>query len=161
MGYSDNHEEGIEIVKKVINTANDVISHFDKKNYDHFGISVIDDDSPNRFLQIDSEKFGRISHTFGSYSQGLTITKNDLDRENSISRNLLFLEGLLTGGFSVKLDTTALSLIDAIDLLSTSVDFIPYFDIIDKRVVCGVCSSRVLDNNICSVCKSNNPLSLT
>jgi ribonucleoside-triphosphate reductase (formate) len=161
LGYSDNHGEGIEIVKKVIKTANDVISHFDKKNYDHFGISIIDDDSPNRFLLLDSEKFGRMSHTFGSYSQGLTITKNDLDKDNSMSRKLLFLEGMLTGGFSVKLDTTALSLIDAIDFLSKSVDFIPYFDIIDKQVVCGVCSSRVLDNNICSVCKSNNPLTLT
>jgi ribonucleoside-triphosphate reductase len=156
LGYSDNHGEGIEIVKKVIKTANDVISHFDKKNYDHFGISIIDDNSPNRFLLLDSEKFGRISHTFGSYSQGLTITKNDLDKDNSMSRKLLFLEGMLTGGFSVKLDTTALSLIDAIDFLSKSVDFIPYFDIIDKQVVCGVYSSRVLDNNICSVCKSNN-----
>lgn len=161
LGYSDNHKEGIEIVKKVIKTANDVISHFDKKNYDHFGISIIDDNSPSRFLQLDSEKFGRVSHAFGSYSQGLTITKNDLDEENFISRNLLFLEGLLTGGFSVKLDTTALSLVDAIDLLSKSADFIPYFDIIDKRAVCGVCSCRVLDNNICSVCKSNNPLTVT
>ncbi len=160
LGYSDNRGEGIEIVRKVINTANDVVSHFDKKNYDHFGISIINDNSSNRFLQLDSEKFGRISHTFGSYSQGLIITKNDLDKENSVSRNLLFLDGLLTGGFSVKLDTTALSLIDTVDLLSKSIDFISYFDIVDKQAVCSICSSRVLNNNICSVCKHNNLLNL-
>jgi ribonucleoside-triphosphate reductase len=159
--YSNNTEEGIEIVGKVIKTANDVVSHFDKKNHDHFGISIINDDSPNRFLHLDSEKFGRMAHTFGSYSQGLVISKNDLYVENSMSRNLLFLDGLLTGGFSVKLDTTALSLIDTIDLLSKSFDFIPYFDIIDKQVVCNVCGSRVLNNNICTICKSNNLLTLT
>ncbi len=160
LGYSDNRGEGIEIVRKVINTANDVVSHFDKKNYDHFGISIINDNSSNRFLQLDSEKFGRISHTFGSYSQGLIVTKNDLDKENSVSRNLLFLEGLLTGGFSVKLDTTALSLIDTVDLLSKSIGFISYFDIVDRQAVCSFCSSRVLNNNICSVCKHNNLLNL-
>ncbi len=161
LGYSDNPEEGIDIVKKVTKTANDVVSHFEKKNYDHFGISIINDTSSSRFLQLDSEKFGRISHSFGSYSQGLLITKNDLDSENSMSRNLLFLAGLLTGGFSVKLDTTALSLVDTVNLLSKSVDFIPYFDIIDKQAVCSICSSRLLNNNICGICKSNNLLTLT
>jgi ribonucleoside-triphosphate reductase len=161
LGYSNSPEEGLETIKKVIKTANDVVSHFDKRNYDHFGISVINDNSPNRFLQLDSEKFGRMSHTLGSYSQGLVITRTDLDEENSVSRNLLLLGGLLTGGFSVKLDTTTLSLINTVDLLSKSVDFIPYFDIIDKQAICNICSSRVLNNNICSICQSNNLLTLT
>jgi ribonucleoside-triphosphate reductase len=161
LGYSNNTEDGVGIIRKVINTANDVVFHFDKKNQDHFGISIINDNSPNRFLQLDSGKFGGIAHTFGSYSQGLVISKNDVYGENSISRNLLFLDDLLTGGFSVKLDTTALSLIDTIDLVSKSIDFIPYFDIIDKQVICNVCSSRVLNNNICTICKSSNLITLT
>ena len=57
---------------------------------------------------MDSEKFGKLSHTFDSYSQGVIITQTGFDRENSLARNLLVLDDLLTGGFSVKLDTTSI-----------------------------------------------------
>ncbi|MBA3750186.1 MAG: helix-turn-helix domain-containing protein [Nitrosopumilus sp.] len=161
LGYSNNSEEGIEIVKKVIKTSNDVISHYDKKNYEHFGISIINDNSSSRFVQLDSEKFGKISHTFDSYSQGLVITKKDLDEENFLVRNLLVLEDLLTGGFAVKLDTTSLSLTNTVEFLSKSIDLIPYFEIADKQIICNICGSRVSNSDICSICKSNNLLTLT
>ena len=161
LGYAGKNEEGIEIIQKVIKTANDVVFQFDKKDYEHFGVSVINDNSSNRFVQLDSEKFGKLSHTFGSYSQGLVITKKDLGEENSLSRNLLFLDNLLTGGFSVKLDTTTLHLTDTVDFLSKSIDLIPYFDIVNKQVICNVCGSRVSTSGLCSICKSNNLLTLT
>ena len=64
LGYSNDHEKGIEIIKNVIKTANDVVSNFDKKNYDHFGISIVNDNSSSRFVQLDSERFGKLFHTF-------------------------------------------------------------------------------------------------
>jgi ribonucleoside-triphosphate reductase (formate) len=160
LGYIDNNEKGIEIVQKVIKTANDIVFNFDKKNYEHFGISIINDNSSKRFAQLDSKKFGKLSHTFGSYSQGLIITKKDLE-ENSLPRNLLLLDDLLTGGFSVKLDTTNLRLDDTVDFISKSTDLIPHFDIIDRQIICSVCGSRVVNNDMCSVCNSNNLITLT
>jgi ribonucleoside-triphosphate reductase len=161
LGYFNDSEKGIEIIKNVIKTANDVVSNFDKKNYDHFGISIVNDNSASRFVQLDSERFGKLFHTFGSYSQGLVITKKDLDEVNSITRNLLLLDDLLTGGFSVKIDTTAISLTDTVEFLAKSIGLIPCFEIVDKHVVCNVCGSRVSNNNICYICKSNNLLTLT
>jgi ribonucleoside-triphosphate reductase len=161
LGYSNDREKGIEIIQNVIKTANDVVSNFDKKNYDHFGISIINDSSSSRFVQLDSERFGKLFHTFGSYSQGLMITQKDLDDANSISRNLLMLDDLLTGGFSVKIDTTALSLSDTVEFLDKSVGLIPCFEIVDKKVICNACGSRVSNNNMCYICKSDNLLTLT
>ena len=46
---------------------------------------------------------------------------------NSLARNLLVLDDLLTGGFSVKLDTTSLSLDDSVEFLYKSIDLIPIF----------------------------------
>jgi hypothetical protein len=160
LGYVDNNEEGIEIVQKVIKTANDIVFNFDKKNYEHFGISIINDNSSKRFVQLDSKKFGKLSHTFGSYSQGLVITKKDLE-ENSLARNLLLLEDLLTGGFSVKLDTTNLHLNDTVDFMSKSVNLIPYFEVVNRQIICSVCGSRVVTNDVCSICNSNNLITLT
>jgi ribonucleoside-triphosphate reductase len=161
LGYSNDHEKGIEIIKNVVKTANDVVSNFDKKNYDHFGISIVNDNSSTRFVQLDSERFGKLFHTFGSYSQGLVITQKDLDEVNSITRNLLLLDDLLTGGFSVKIDTTAISLTNTVEFLAKSTGLVPCFEIVDKHVVCNVCGSRFSNNNICYICKSNNLLTLT
>ena len=161
LGYVNNNKEGIEIIQKVIKTANDVVFNFDKRNYEYFGISIVNDDSSKRFVQLDSKKFGKLSHTFGSYSQGLVIVKKDLEEENSLSRNLLLLDDLLTGGFSVKLDTTNLHLNDTVDFISKSVDLIPYFDIVNRQIICNVCGSRVVTNDVCSMCNSNNLITLT
>lgn len=161
LGYSNDPEKGIEIIKNVIKTANDVVSNFNKKSYDHFGISIINDNSSSRFVQLDSERFGKLFHTFGSYSQGLVITQKDLDDANSMARKLLLLDDLLTGGFSVKIDTTAISLTNTVEFLDKSTGLIPCFEIVDKQVICNVCGSRVSNNNVCYICKSNNLLTLT
>jgi ribonucleoside-triphosphate reductase len=161
LGYANKIEEGTEILQKAIKTANDVISHLDKKNYEYFGISIINDASSKRFARLDSEKFGKLSHTFDSYSQGVIITKQDLNRENSLAQNLLVLDDLLTGGFSVKLDTTSLKLDDLVDCLSRSIDFIPYFDLFNKQVICNICGTRILANGTCVMCRSNNILTFT
>lgn len=161
LGYSNDHEKGIEIIKNVIKTANDVVSNFNKKSYDHFGISIINDNSSSRFVHLDSERFGKLFHTFGSYSQGLVITKKDLDDANSMARKLLLLDDLLTGGFSVKIDTTAISLTSTVEFLDKSTGLIPCFEIVDKQVICNVCGSRVSNNNVCYICKSNTLLTLT
>jgi hypothetical protein len=71
------------------------------------------------------------------------------------------LDDLLTGGFSVKIDTTALSLSDTVEFLDKSVGLIPCFEIVDKKVICNVCGSRVSNNNMCYICKSDNLLTLT
>jgi ribonucleoside-triphosphate reductase (formate) len=161
LGYSNDPEKGIEIIKNVIKTANDVVSNFNKKSYDHFGISIINDNSSSRFVQLDSERFGKLFHTFGSYSQGLVITQKDLDDANSMARKLLLLDDLLTGGFSVKIDTTAISLTNTVEFLDKSTGLIPCFEIVDKQVICNVCGSRVSNDNVCYICKSNNLLTLT
>jgi ribonucleoside-triphosphate reductase len=164
LGYDNKIEEGIEIVKKSIKTANDVISHADKKNYEYFGISIINDASSKRFARLDSEKFGKLSHTFDSYSQGVVITRHELNQENSIARNLLLLDDLLAGGLSVKLDTASFNFDsddDLVNYLSRSIDYIPYFDLFNKQVICNICGTRILANGTCVICRSNNLLTLT
>jgi ribonucleoside-triphosphate reductase len=102
-----------------------------------------------------------MSHVFGSYSQGVIITKKDLQAENALNRDLILLDDILTGGFSVKLDTTSLDLEDSVDLLSRSVDLVSYFNVLDRQVICNVCGSRILNNGTCTICRSNNELTLS
>lgn len=153
-------ETGLEIVDKVVKTANDVVSNLDKRNYEYFGISIINDSSSARFAKLDAEKFGKLSHSFGSYSQGVIITKKDMEDKNSLGRNLLLLDNVLTGGLLIKLDVTSLDLDDSINLLSQSIDSIPFFNIFNRQVMCNICGSKILDNGICPICRSNNELTL-
>lgn len=157
----NNKENGLEIVQKVIKTANDVVTNFDKRNSEYFGISIINDSSSKRFAKLDAEKFGKLSYTFGSYSQGIIINKKDIEDQNSLGRHLLLLYDALTGGFSIKLDTTFLDLNDSINLLSKSMDLFPYFNILNREVICNICGSRILNKGTCTVCRSNNQLTLT
>ncbi|MGN6346943.1 MAG: hypothetical protein ACTHME_04500, partial [Candidatus Nitrosocosmicus sp.] len=151
---------GLEIVDKVVKTANDVVSNLDKRNYEYFGISIINDSSSTRFAKLDAEKFGKLSHRFGSYSQGVIITKKDMEDKNSLGRNLLLLDDVLTGGLSIKLDVTSLDLDDSINLLSQSIDSIPFFNIFNRQAMCNTCGSKILDNGTCPICRSNNELTL-
>lgn len=154
LGYP--RDLGFDIVKKVIKTANGVLSDFGEKSTDKFGVSIINDFSSTRFVDLDSEKFGKLTHDFKSYSQGLTITKNVLDEENSLSKDLMELDGLLTGGLYVRLDTTNISHTEMVDLLSRSIPIIPYFDIFNKQSVCAICGSRIINSDICIVCGSRH-----
>ncbi len=159
LGYNNN-DEYIEIIKKVINTANEVVADFGNKKHDNFGISVINDGSAERFFSLDSEKFGKFSRDFSSYSQGLTITPDDTYKENFIVRYLNTLDNLLTGGFYVKLDTTESANYDIVDLLSKSIDMIPYFEVFSKHSVCNICGSKFMGGLSCPICKSNNLINL-
>lgn len=149
--YSDS--EGLNIIKKVIKTSNDVISDFAENKMERFGISIINDNSSSRFVNLDSEKFGKLTHELKTYSQGLVLTENDLEND-SLSKKLVELDNLLTGGFYIGLDTTGLSSSDIVGLLSKSCDTIPYFEILNTLYVCFVCGSKVLNNNVCSKCGS-------
>jgi len=158
LGYTDKNED-FEIIQKVLKTANDVISQFDKTNH-NFGISIINDNSFKRFMELDSKRFGKISHTIGSYSQGLVVTPRDLN-ENLLITNLSLIDDLLTGGFSVKLDVSNLNINDSIDFLSKSLDLIPYFEIVDKQLVCTICGSKMTSKDFCYRCNYANLITLT
>jgi len=154
LGFSK--EMGFDIVKKVVKTANDVLHDFGQNNTDKFGVSIINDSSSTRFVNLDSEKFGKLTHDFGSYSQGLVITKKMLDDEESLSKNLIELDNLMTGGLHVKLFTSDVSPQEMVELLQKSIHVIPYFDIFEENRMCSICGTRVASSDVCSICGSRN-----
>lgn len=154
LGFSK--DMGFDIVKKVVKTANDVLLDFEQDNTDKFGVSIINDSSSTRFVDLDSEKFGKLTHDFKSYSQGLVITKKMLDDEDSLSKNIIELDNLMTGGLYVKLLTSDVSSQEMVELLHKSIHVIPYFDIFEDNRICSICGTRVVSSDVCSVCGSRN-----
>ena len=154
LGFSK--DMGFDIVKKVVKTANDVLLDFGQDNTDKFGVSIINDSSSTRFVDLDSEKFGKLTHDFKSYSQGLVITKKMLDDEGSLSKNIIELDNLMTGGLYVKLLTSDVSSQEMVELLHKSIHVIPYFDIFEDNRICSICGTRVVSSDVCSVCGSRN-----
>jgi ribonucleoside-triphosphate reductase len=154
LGFSK--DEGFDIVKKVVKTANDVLLDFGQHNTDKFGVSIINDSSSTRFVDLDSEKFGKLTHDFRSYSQGLVITKKMLDDEDSLSKNLFELDNLMAGGLYVKLLTSDVSPQEMVTLLQKSIHVIPYFDIFEENRICSICGTRVTRSDVCSTCGSRN-----
>ncbi len=154
LGFSK--DMGFDIVKKVVKTANDVLLDFGQHNTDKFGVSIINDSSSTRFVDLDSEKFGKLTHDFKSYSQGLVITKKMLDDEDSLSKNIIELDNLMTGGLYVKLLTSDVSPQEMVELLQKSIHVIPYFDIFEEFRICSICGTRVVSSDVCSVCGSRN-----
>ena len=154
LGFSK--DMGFDIVKKVVKTANDVLLDFGQHNTDKFGVSIINDSSSTRFVDLDSEKFGKLTHDFRSYSQGLVITKKMLDDEDSLSKNLFELDNLMAGGLYVKLLTSDVSPQEMVTLLQKSIHVIPYFDIFEENRICSICGTRVARSDVCSTCGSRN-----
>ena len=154
LGFSK--DTGFDIVKKVVKTANDVLLDFGQDNTDKFGVSIINDSSSTRFVDLDSEKFGKLTHDFKSYSQGLIITKKMLDNEDSLSKNIIELDNLMTGGLYVKLLTSDVSSQEMVELLHKYIHVIPYFDIFEENRICSICGTRVVSSDVCSVCGSRN-----
>ena len=154
LGFSK--DVGFDIVKKVVKTANDVLIDFGQHNTDKFGVSIINDSSSTRFVNLDSEKFGKLTHDFRSYSQGLVITKKMLDDEDSLSRNLIELDNLMAGGLYVKLLTSDVPTQEMVELIQKSANFIPYFDIFEENRICSICGTRVASSDVCSICGSRN-----
>ena len=154
LGHS--REDGFEIVKKVIKTANDVLLSFSQTNTEKFGVSMINDGSSTRFVVLDSDKFGKLTHDFQSYSQGVVITRGLLENDDSISENLMQLDSLVSGGLYIRLDITGSSEQELIDILKIAIPTIPYFVIFEKHFVCSICGRRNIQNNICLSCGSSN-----
>lgn len=154
LGFSK--DMGFDIVKKVVKTANDVLLDFGQDNTDKFGVSLINDSSSTRFVDLDSEKFGKLTHDFKSYSQGLVITKKMLDKEDSLSKNIIELDNLMTGGLYIKLLTGDVSPQEMVELLHKAIHVIPCFDIFEENRICSICGTRVVSSDVCSVCGSRN-----
>ncbi len=154
LGYS--RESGFETVKKVIKTANDVLLSFPQTNTEKFGVSMINDGGSTRFVDLDSDKFGKLTHDFQSYSQGVVVTKGMLENDNSISENLVQLEKLMSGGLYIRLDTSNTSHQELVNALSSAISVIPYFDIYEKHLLCLLCGKKDIKNNICLNCGSSN-----
>ncbi len=154
LGYS--REDGFDIVKKVLKTANDVLLGFSQSNTEKFGVSMINDGSSTRFVVLDSDKFGKLTHDFQSYSQGVVVTRGMLENDNSISENLMQLDSLVSGGLYVRLDITGNSEQELIDILKIAIPAVPYFVIFEKHYICSICGRRDIKNNTCLYCGSNN-----
>ena len=154
LGYS--REDGFDIVKKVIKTANDVLLGFSQTNTEKFGVSMINDGSSTRFVVLDSDKFGKLTHDFQSYSQGVVITRGLLENDSSISENLMQLDRLVSGGLYIRLDITGTSEQELIDTLKIAIPAIPYFVLYEKHFICSICGRRDIKNNICLSCGSSN-----
>jgi len=154
LGYS--REDGFDTVKKVIKTANDVLLGFSQPNTEKFGVSMVNDGSSSRFVVLDSDKFGKLTHDFQSYSQGVVITRGMLENENSISENLIQLDRLVSGGLYIRLDVTGASEQELIDTLNIAIPAFPYFDIFEKQFICSTCGKRNIKSSICLSCGSSN-----
>lgn len=154
LGYSI--EDGFDIVKKVLKTANDVLLGFSQTNTEKFGVSMINDGSSTRFVILDADKFGKLTHDFQSYSQGVVVTRGILENDNSISENLMQLDSLMSGGLHIKLDITGASEQELIDILKIAIPAVPYFVIFEKQYMCAICGRRDIENNTCLSCGSNS-----
>lgn len=155
LGYSSS--DGFDVITKAIKSANDIMTDLNNTTSDRFGISSIPDHSSKRFVLLDSEKFGKLSYDFNSYSQGLILKKTDfMDIDSSIATKFVEFDNLMTGGFYTGLDISHLSEDDSEDLLHDAIDILPYFNLINTQILCKVCNSKIINSSRCFVCNSNN-----
>src|SRR5918911_4027087 len=117
MGYSSSENNGAEIFQKVLKTAADVVAEQGKRlGEDHVGIAMLFDDSAQRFVELDSDKYGKTSllsnqqNDKPAYSQGLTLNAKDLFSSEETAVHMVneckSLDNLLNGGLSVTLDVS-------------------------------------------------------
>jgi ribonucleoside-triphosphate reductase (formate) len=167
LGY-DPDNGGVAVLQKVLKTAVDVTTEQGKHiGEDSVGIAMIYDDSAERFANLDSDKYGKISlispiqNNKRAYSQGLTLNGKDLllsdDKGASIINACISINNLLNGGLSVILDVSDLSssnteIKTAIELASQLQFFRPNL----KLLVCNGCGTRTKTQFIekCEFCKS-------
>jgi len=167
LGYDPNNG-GVAVLQKVLKTAVDVTTEQGKHiGEDSVGIAMIYDDSAERFANLDSDKYGKISlispiqNNKRAYSQGLTLNGKDLllsdDKGASIINACISINNLLNGGLSVILDVSDLSssnteIKTAIELASQLQFFRPNL----KLLVCNGCGTRTKTQFIekCEFCKS-------
>ncbi|MGZ5499876.1 MAG: anaerobic ribonucleoside-triphosphate reductase, partial [Nitrososphaeraceae archaeon] len=136
LGYTPENN-GDNVIKKVIQTAVDIINENTQENQKNaeIRITMLKDESAFRFKDLDIEKYGK-SLTINNdkniiYSQGLIIdgekiVSNSLDLD-PIIEYYSSIEDLLQGGVSIDLDITNVSNIDDIKKVIKSSTTLPFF----------------------------------
>jgi DNA-binding transcriptional ArsR family regulator len=167
MGYSSENN-GAEIFQKVLKTAADVVAEQGKRlGEDHAGIAMMFDDSAQRFVELDSDKYGKTSllsnqqNDKPAYSQGLTLNAKDLLSSEETAVHMVneckSLDNLLNGGISVTLDVSDLnsSIVDIKNAIKCVSD-LNFFHPRIRLLICGACGkkSKAQFTEICEFCKS-------
>jgi len=167
MGYSSENN-GAEIFQKVLKTAADVVAEQGKRlGEDHVGIAMMFDDSAQRFVELDSDKYGKTSllsnqqNDKPAYSQGLTLNAKDLLSSEETAVHMVneckSLDNLLNGGISVTLDVSDLnsSIVDIKNAIKCVSD-LNFFHPRIRLLICGACGkkSKAQFTEICEFCKS-------
>jgi ribonucleoside-triphosphate reductase (formate) len=167
MGYSSENN-GAEIFQKVLKTAADVVAEQGRRlGEDHAGIAMMFDDSAQRFVELDSDKYGKTSllsnqqNDKPAYSQGLTLNAKDLLSSEETAVHMVneckSLDNLLNGGISVTLDVSDLnsSIVDIKNAIKCVSD-LNFFHPRIRLLICGACGkkSKAQFTEICEFCKS-------
>lgn len=165
LGYTP-EKNGDNVIKKVIQTAIDIINEKNKENQENaeIRITMLKDDSAFRFKDLDIEKYGK-SLTINNgenliYSQGLIIDGEKII-SNSIDLDPIIeyyssLEGLLKGGVSIDLDITNMHDIGDVKKVLKSFANLPFFYLAQNLSICNICGERffISDLKICEKCES-------
>jgi ribonucleoside-triphosphate reductase (formate) len=167
MGYTSENN-GAEIFQKVLKTAADVVTEQGKRlGEDHVGIAMIFDDSAGRFVELDSDRYGKTpllsnqQNDKPAYSQGLTLNGKNLLSSEETAVNLIneckSLDKLLNGGLSVTLDlsdfgSSTIEITNAIKAVSDLNFFRPSL----KLLICSTCGKKAKTQftEVCEFCKS-------
>jgi ribonucleoside-triphosphate reductase (formate) len=165
LGYTT-EKNGDNVIKKVIQTAIDIINEKNKENQENaeIRITMLKDDSAFRFKDLDIEKYGK-SLTINNgenliYSQGLIIdgekiisNSTDLD---PLIEYYTSLEGLLKGGVSIDLDISNIQDIGNVKKVLKSFAKLPFFYLAQNFSICNICGERffISDLKICEKCES-------
>ena len=165
LGYHP-EDNGHNVIKKVIQTAVDIINEKGKENQGNaeIRITMLKDDSTFRFKDLDIEKYGKSltinNNKNRNYSQGLIIdgekiVSNSFDLE-PIIEYYSSVEDLLKGGVSINLDITNVSNIDDVKKVIRSSAKLPFFYLAQNFSICNICGERffISDLKICKKCDS-------
>jgi len=165
LGYTP-EKNGDNVIKKVIQTAIDIINEKNKENQENaeIRITMLKDESAFRFKDLDIEKYGK-SLTINNgenliYSQGLIIDGEKII-SNSIDLDPIIeyyssLEGLLKGGVSIDLDITNIRDIGDVKKVLKSFANLLFFYLAQNFSICNICGERffISDLKICEKCES-------
>ena len=165
LGYHP-EDNGHNVIKKVIQTAVDIINEKGKENQGNaeIRITMLKDDSTFRFKDLDIEKYGKSltinNNKNRNYSQeliidGEKIVSNSFDLE-PIIEYYSSVEDLLKGGVSINLDITNVSNIDDVKKVIKSSAKLPFFYLAQNFSICNICGERffISDLKICKKCDS-------
>ena len=167
MGYTSEND-GAEIFQKVLKTAADVVTEQGKRlGEDHVGIAMIFDDSAGRFVELDSDRYGKTpllsnqQNDKHAYSQGLTLNGKNLLSSEETAVNIIneckSFDKLLSGGLSVTLDlsdlgSSTVEITNAIKAVSDLNFFRPSI----RLLICSTCGKKAKTQftEVCEFCKS-------